>query len=323
MTARSFRLTTLALVGGVALLAASCGGGGSPSTPSTPTPTAQPTATPPVGGGGGVGSTSCPLGNGSVNAQCSKNSSRLLDAVYTAQDLLLQQKPQIFDKTQEAGTGTGQYLVRDKEAYLNGLVSNLVAAGNCAQRDPDDFNYERIQVKNENGFSENYDVLSGAGFMRRSGIYFETCTPAAFPVERGDAPPAGSGCGKPYPPPISRMNCKVHLVGQDVHTLDSTAIVGHDPLYCAAIGYTDGRSLCPVRKEDSPERRPCEEWRVGYAKDTGRVGPTWTFKGKYCTGKDSGCENHPQNQHQLLVYVAGTFEVCAQTGSCCNVIVEK
>ena len=92
MTARSFRLTTLALVGGVALLAASCGGGGSPSTPSTPTPTAQPTATPPVGGGGGVGSTSCPLGNGSVNAQCSKNSSRLLDAVYTAQDLLLVSK---------------------------------------------------------------------------------------------------------------------------------------------------------------------------------------------------------------------------------------
>jgi hypothetical protein len=119
------------------------------------------------------------------------------------------------------------------------------------------------------------------------------------------------------------MNCKVHLVGQDLHTLDSTALVGHDIAYCASIGYTDGRSLCPVRKEDSPERLPCEEWRVGYAKDTGRVGPTWTFNGKYCTGKESGCENHPTNQHQLFAYVAGTFEVCAQTGACCRVVVER
>ena len=316
------RFPSLAVASVVAALAASCGGGGSPSTPSTPTPTAQPTPTPPTGGGG-VGSTSCSLGSGSVGAACSKSSGRLVDAIFAAQDLLMQQKPQIFDKTQVAGAGTAQYLVLDKEAYLNGLVANLAAAGNCAQRDPDDYNYERIQVKNDNGFSETYDVLTGAGFMRRSGMYYETCSPAAFPVERGDAPPAGSGCGKPYPPPISRMNAKVHMVGQDLHTLDSTAIVGHDAAYCAAIGYTDGRSLCPVRKEDSPERLPCEEWRIGYAKDTGRVGPTWTFNGKYCTGKDSGCENHPTNQHQLLAYVAGTFEVCAQTGSCNKVVVER
>ena len=324
LLASRFRTALLAVVVATACAVGtlSCGGGGTPSAPSTPAPTAQPTPTPPTGGGG-VGATSCPLGNGSVNAECGKGSARLTDAIFVAQDLLLQQKPQIFDKTQEAGTGTGQYLVLDKEAYLNGLVANLVAAGNCAQRDPDDFNYERIQVKNDNGFSENYDVLSGAGFMRRSGIYFESCTPAAFPVDRGDAPPAGSGCGKPYPPPISRMNCKVHLVGQDLHTLDSTALVGHDINYCASIGYTDGRSLCPVRKEDSPERLPCEEWRIGYAKDTGRVGPTWTFNGKYCTGKESGCENHPTNQHQLFAYVAGTFEVCSQTGACCRVVVER
>ncbi len=75
--------------------------------------------------------------------------------------------------------------------------------------------------------------------------------------------------------------------------------------------------------EGSPERGPCEEWRVGNAKDTGRPGPTWTFNGKHCTGKESGCEHHPVNDYALLVYVSGTFTVCAQTGSCCNVIVEK
>jgi hypothetical protein len=315
---RLLPLAAVAIAGTFALLSVSCGGGGSPST-STPVTTVapQPTPTP----GGGVGSTSCRLGNGTVGAECSKGSSRLLDAVFAAMDTLVQTKPQIFDKTQEAGTGTGQYLVLDKEAYLNGLVANLTAAGYCAQRDPDDFNYERIQAKNENGFSETFDVITGAGYMRKNGTYYETCTPSSFPVDRGDAPPAGSGCGQPYPPPISKMNCKKYLRSEDVWTLDSTAVVG-PASYCAEIGYTDGRALCPVRKEDSPERGPCEEWRVGYAKDTGRTGPTWTFNGNYCTGRASGCENHPTNQFELLVYVPGTFKVCAQAGDCCNVTVE-
>jgi hypothetical protein len=314
-------VVAVAALGLFSLLALSCGGGGSPST-STPPTTAppQPTPTPPTGGGG-VGASSCPIGKGSVNTECEKGSSRLQNAVLTAIDTLVQQRPQIFDKTQEAGAGTGQYLVVDKEAYLNGLVANLTAAGFCAQRDPDDFNYERIQAKNENGFSETFDVMTGAGFLRTNGIYTETCTPASFPVDRGDLPPAGSGCGSPYPPEINRMSCKLHLLGIEAYTLDSTALV--DGLeYCNSVGFT-GRTNCPVRKEDSPERRPCEEWRVGYAKDTGRAGPTWTVNGKFCTGKASGCDNHPENQYALSVYTSGTYKVCAQTGVCCEVVVER
>jgi len=314
-------LTALAAVGFLALQTLSCGGGGSPSTPTTPvTPTPQPTPTPPTGGGGGS-ATACKLGNGSTETDCSKRSSRLMDAVHWAQDALVQQKPQIFDKSHEVVPGTGQYLVLDKDAYLNGLVSNLVAAGHCAQRDPADYTYERLQVKSENGFSENFDVLSATGYVRRGG-YLDTCTPASFPVERGDAPPAGSGCGEPYPPPVYRMQCKIHLFLKDYYVLDSTALVGHDWVYCAAIGYTDGRSLCPVRKDESPERGPCEAWRVGNAKDTGTPGPTWTFNGNYCTGPASGCE-HSDNPYQMRVFVSGTFTVCAQTGDCCQVVVER
>ena len=125
-------------------------------------------------------------------------------------------------------------------------------------------------MKNENGFSENFDVLASSGHMRRGGSYFETCTPANFPVDRGDLPPAGSGCGYPYPAPIAKMNCKLHLYGPDYYTLDSTAQVG-DRAYCALVGFPD-RDLCPVRPENSPERVPCETWRVGSAKDTGRAG---------------------------------------------------
>ncbi len=313
-------LVRRALAAGVVSFTLSCGGG-SPSDSTPPVAsTPQPTPTPSTGGGGSIGA-SCALGNGSLNAECSKTSSKLLGALLSAMDLLVQQKPQLFDKRDEFGAGTGQYRVLDKEAYLNGLVASLSAAGYCAERDPDDSNYERLLVKNENGFSENFDVLAGSGHMRRGGSYFETCSPASFPVDRGDLPPAGSGCGYPYPAPIAKMNCKLHLYGSDVYTLDSTALVG-DAAYCAQVGFPD-RDLCPVRPEDSPERVPCETWRVGNAKDTGRPGPTWTVGGQYCTGPASGCQNHPTNQYALLVYKTGSYQVCANTGACCTVAVER
>lgn len=308
---------------GTALVSLSCGGGnGSPSGSTPPVASVpQPTPNPPTGGGGGIGA-ACALGKGDVNAECSKTSSRLHTAVLGAMDHLVQQSPHLFDKTSESGTGTGQYRVLDREAYLNGLLSSLAAAGYCAERDPDDASYERILVKNENGYSENFDVLLSSGHVRRgSSSYFETCTPASFPVDRGDLPPAGSGCGYPYPAPVAKMICKVHLYGSDVYTLDSTALVG-DAAYCRQVGFPD-RDLCPVRPETSKERGPCEAWRLGNAKDTGRPGPTWTVGGQFCTGPESGCQNHPTNQHALLVYKGGSYEVCANSGACCTVEVER
>jgi hypothetical protein len=287
--------------------------------PVTVVPSPTPSSTPPTGGGG-PSAASCPLGPGDLRAECAKTSAKLHGAVLDAIDLLIQQTPAVFDLNDEFGSGTRQYRVLDKQAYLNGVVANLAAAGYCAERDPDDGNYERILVKNENGFSENYDILAGSGHIRRGG-YFETCTPANFPVDRGDLPPAGSGCGYPYPPPVVQMNCKLHLYGPDYYTLDSTALVGNLE-YCTAVGFVD-RDLCPVRLETSPERVPCETWRVGLAKDTGRPGPTWTHNGGYCTGPESGCQNHPSNQYGLLVYKSGSYTVCANSGRCCTVQVER
>jgi hypothetical protein len=301
-----------------AITAFACGGAAGPSlsTPE-PTPIPQPSPSTPAGGGG-TGASSCGLGPGAIDAECSKTQSKLHDAVLAAMDLLVQQSPDIFDKSRESGVNTGQYRVLDKEAYLRGLVANLIAAGYCAERDPDDGAYERILVKNENGFSENFDVLAGsAPFMQRGASYFETCTPANFPVDRGNLPAPGSGCGFPYPAPVAMMTCKVHMFAQDVYTLDSTALVG-DREYCDLVGFID-RDLCPVRPEWSPERVPCEAWRLGNAKDTGRPGPTWTVNGQYCTGPESGCANHPTNQHALLVYKRGSYTVCANSGACCTV----
>ena len=130
-------------------------------------------------------------------------------------------------------------------------------------------------------------------------------------------PPAGSGCGRPYPPPISRFNVHVHGRAPEYYTIDSTPIVGPDKSYCFAAGFTDGRTLCPVRPEGSPDRIPCENWRVGRARDTGRPGPTWTNDtGALCTGSASNCSNHPDNQYDVLVYKSGRVKACAESGAC-------
>lgn len=314
-------------LGASLLMSQSCGSGD--SSPSTPPPVVVPTPPPTTPPGGGVAQ-SCKIGPGDVNADCAKErSGKLTLAIETAIDLVVREKPQLFDLTDEAIPGTGTYRVLDPEAYLDSMVANLVRQGLCAERDSDDPYYQRLLLKNEQGFSEAWDVLLSSGYIRRGGgAYVETCTPASFPLERSvntDVPPTGSGCGRPYPPPISRMACKLHLKGIEYYTLDSTALVGPDSNYCASVGFTDGRSICPVRPEGAPDRHACENWRTGDAKDNGRPGPTWRNldTGQYCTGPDGNCTRPPSSQWQLWVYRSGKFEVCAQTGACCTVEVER
>jgi hypothetical protein len=252
---------------------------------------------------------------------CERRSSHLLAEYEAAQDRLIEQQPQLFDLDDEYAPGSRAYRVRDHDAYLAALVASLQGAGLCAERDVDDPARELVFVKDSNDFSEEYDTLLSTGHVRRGvGAYRSTCTPASFPVDRpADAPPVGSGCYRPFPPPIYQMRCKIHLRGTPT-TLDSTPLV-LDPLYCEQ--WFPGRPDCPVRPEGDPERVPCENWRVGNAKDTGRPGPTWTKSdGGFCTGPESGCQNS-DNQYQLWVYSSGTYRVCAQTGECCSVVVER
>jgi hypothetical protein len=135
-------------------------------------------------------------------------------------------------------------------------------------------------------------------------------------------PPGAEACGSPTPPPLSSINVKVHLRGGDAWILDSTPLVGPDAAYCAKIGFTDGRSICPVRPEGNPERSACEAYVTGRAADTGRAGPTWYFGGSFCTGRPT-CENHPDNQYQLVVYAGGLYRACARSGVCGEVQADK
>ena len=157
-----------------------------------------------------------------------------------------------------------------------------------------------------------------------------TPTPEASPEPSPGATPepsspteGASECGSPTPPPLSRLNVKVHLRGEKTWVLDSTPIVGPDVAYCAKIGFTDGRSYCAVRLEGNVEREACELYITGRAVDTGRPGPTWYRGASFCTGAASGCENHAENQYQLAVYVGGTYRACARNGVCGEEEVDK
>ena len=311
-------VAAIAVLVSTALLGSSCGGGGPVSPPSTLPPTTPPTtvATPPPVG-------SCPLGQGNPYANCDKATTTLLPQVESAMDALIEKSPQLFDLSEELAPGTRIYRVLDKDGYMAGLVATLQGMGLCAESDVDDSSQSLLLVKDSNELSEEFDVLLSNGFMRRGGgSYRATCMPASFPASRSpDSPPEGSGCYRPFPPEIHHMNCKVHIPGGDYATLDSTPIVS-DPLYCAAVGYPD-RPDCPIRPEGSVDRVACENWRAGFAADTGRPGPTWRKEdGSFCTDSASGCQNGI-TQYQLLVYRNGKYTVCAQTGTCCTVTVER
>jgi hypothetical protein len=315
----SVPVAALAVFASIAVLNISCGGPAAVTPPTTLPPTTTPTTTvptPPVA--------VCALGQGDAYADCDRTRSRLLQAVEGAIDLLIEQRPQLFDLNDEYAPGTRAYKVLDRDGYLSGIVANLQVAALCAERDVDDPAQELIFVKDSNDYSEEFDALLSTGHMRRGvGAYRSTCTPASFPVERGpDAPPVGSGCHRPFPPEIWKMACKEHIRGAEYSTLDSTPLV-LDPMYCASIGFPD-RPDCPVRPEGHPEREACENYRVGNATDTGLPGPTWRkADGSFCTGPDSGCQHGEDSHYQLYAYVSGTYTVCAKTGSCCSLTISR
>jgi len=150
-----------------------------------------------------------------------------------------------------------------------------------------------------------------------------TPTPELNPQPSPSTAPAEGtgGCSNPVPPPLSAINAKVHIRGGDRWTLDSTPLVT-DAVFCAKIGFPD-RSTCPVRPEGHPERSACELYVTGRAIDTGRPGPTWYFGASLCTGRASGCENHPDNQYQLMVWTGGQYRACGKNGVCGEVTVDK
>lgn len=321
-------MSSLMALAAMGALSMSCGG--SPAAVPTPTPTlgntpiSTPTAAPTTA------NAACSV-DGSAIATCDKSgASQFQAAVQAAIDAVIQEQPALFDRTQAFPEGSQQYKIVDIEGYVDAVVAKLAVAGLCAEHELYEPNTNFIHVKNAAALSEDFAVYTSKGFVRRDRCYVQTCNPASFPLPVvDDTPPVDSGCGKPFPPPLSNFAVKVNVHNTEYSVLDSTPRVT-SCAYCTAIGYTDGRCTCPLRIEGTPDRAACENWRVGIAKDTGKPGPTWKHINddgtkNFCTGPESGCEHDPAGPYNLRVYNngPGLYRVCTEDGLCGEVIADR
>jgi hypothetical protein len=119
-----------------------------------------------------------------------------------------------------------------------------------------------------------------------------------------------TGCGAPIPGPLHHAKVKLFQTSPK-RTYNADFLVGPDSAYCAAVGYTDGRSMCTVRPDGHPEREACEALRVGT--------PQWSFDG---TGR---CFARPNPYlYRCDDDAHGTLTVCAEkvAGVCASIGVE-
>jgi hypothetical protein len=146
--------------------------------------------------------------------------------------------------------------------------------------------YEAVFILRDDGLAEeNHTCYFGNGTWTSGGFgKFIGCHTVS----------ASSACNNPDPIPLSRFGVKEHTKGPNWTTLDSTPNVGPNSAYCAEIGFTDGRSMCPVRQEGAADREACEAEIVGT--------PKWSGPG----------DVHPENPYLYLVRrgVTGTATVC-------------
>ena len=136
-----------------------------PNNPATPAPTPNPPS-----------SRSCSLGrgNGSGN-NCPFERARFQEDVERAIDNVIRNNPGLFDM-RDNRCPQGCPFVRNTDGYWNAVTNEMQRLGYCATHDG-----EELAVKNSNSFNDQYDIISGEGYIRRgTGSYRSTCYPAWF-----------------------------------------------------------------------------------------------------------------------------------------------
>lgn len=174
----------------------------------------------------------------------------------------------------------------------NGLVAaELRKMGYCATGPWTD----ATAIIAPDGFTEEMHVCSTGDGCYTGNPYKNAWKYRGQLPTPGPTPPPADGCTNPEPLPVTKWNVKLHTEGPNWKTIDSTPLVC-DRTYCERIGFTDGRSCCPIRQEGDPQRSACEAAVVGT--------PQWT-------GPPRG-EVVPGNPYlyRVPVGVPGTVTVC-------------
>ncbi|HUL76184.1 MAG TPA: hypothetical protein VL691_02895 [Vicinamibacteria bacterium] len=120
--------------------------------------------------------------------------------------------------------------------------------------------------------------------------------------------PAGMVCD-PTPPPLLRMQLKIHSDDGGRYVLDSKPVVPNVDHYCDRVGFGKWK-FCDTRPEGDPQRTACNDPAQGRASDGVRWGPTWYYGTELCT-QSTECALHESNQFMAIAHHNGTFYACA------------
>jgi hypothetical protein len=105
---------------------------------------------------------------------CHYNNSTFVPDVERAIARVQRELPEMFDFAQS--NGGLSFRVLDVPRYHHAVVQALRDTGLCAI-----FDGEEVAVKSSNDFSDQYDIITAADFVRwGDGAYAATCQPAAF-----------------------------------------------------------------------------------------------------------------------------------------------
>jgi hypothetical protein len=139
-------------------------------TPAPGTPTPAPTAAPP-----NTASCGLPAGNGSGN-NCPLEHPSFLPQVEDALDQVIREHPDLFNLKDTRGGCDNCYYVKNSDGYWDAVTAAIQQRGLCATNDG-----EELAVKNTNSWNDQYDIITGDGYIRRQlGSYRSTCHPAWF-----------------------------------------------------------------------------------------------------------------------------------------------
>jgi hypothetical protein len=146
---------------------------------------------------------------------------------------------------------------------------------------------------------------------RNPVVVVSSPTPAATPTPSSAIQlPAGMVCSDPTPPPMLRMQLKIHAVDGNRTILDSKPLVPNVNHYCEKVGFGDWK-FCDTRPEGTPERVACDYLVTGMSPETGRWGPTWYYNDVLCGTDPTVCVDHPTEQFLTVAKAKGPYEACA------------
>jgi hypothetical protein len=142
-------------------------------------------------------------------------------------------------------------------------------------------------------------------------------TPAPIPTPTPNA--YALACGAPLPrfEDAYGMGIKVQLEPTAAKKILNTSPAIKSYEYCQEAG-SPGFLICNTRKEDNPERVPCDHYLTGIS-DEGVPGPNWfqEIAGQLvkCGTPGTSCRLKPENQYLLDIFAVGKYVACGGKGS--------